>query len=309
MLYLQDTKDLIVKMRADRNQYQTLVMILALVFSSACMLLLLSSPNARADSHTNQRLVVAGGALTEIIYALGAEQQIVGVDTTSLWPAQARTLPQVGYQRALSAEGVLSLQPDLLLGTDDTGPATVLAHLREAGLMIQQVEVPDTTQGLVAKVETVAQLVHRQAQAVTLIANIEQQMADLAQQYGERANKPKVAFLLGGGHGSPMTSGFGTSADAAIGLAGGINAFNSYPGYKPLNSEAMIAAAPEVILLTERTLKAIGGVDGLLAMPGIAQTPAGQAQRIIALDGLALLGFGPRTPATLMQLAQQLYPQ
>lgn len=278
----------------------------AILWCVAFVLFLLLSSVVRAET---QRLVVAGGALTEIVYALGAQEQIVGVDTTSTWPSAAQLLPQVGYQRALSAEGVLSLQPDLVLGSDDVGPDTVLAHLREAGVPILQVDVPDTAQGLVLKVKAVAQLVGRKTESLALIASITQQMAQLHRQYGEPTYRPKVAFMLGGGQGSPMMSGSGTSADAAISLAGGRNAFTSYTGYKPLNSEAMIVAAPDVILMTKRTLKAIGGVGSVLSIPGISLTPAGKNARIIAFDGLALLGFGPRTPATLGQLAAQLHRQ
>ena len=254
-----------------------------------------------------QRIVVVGGALTEIVYELGAGGRVVGVDTTSLWPQQATRLPQVGYQRSLAAEGILSLAPDLVLATGEAGPSAVLQQIRDAGVRLEVVATAKSPEGLLHKVRRVAQLVGRVAEGERLRARLQGEMRQLAEQVAGYPHRPAVAFLLSVGRGGNLASGSGTAADAAVVLAGGRNALAAYQGYKPVNAEAMIAARPEVLMTTHRSLQQIGGIDGLLGLPGVAQTPAARAGRIEAMDALLLLGFGPRTPAALRELAERLH--
>ncbi len=254
------------------------------------------------------RLVVVGGALTEIVYVLGEGHRVIGVDTTSVWPPAATQLPQVGYQRTLAAEGVLSLRPDLVLVSDDAGPPAVLAQIREAGVPMVIIDTEDSPKGLLDKITQVAALVGQPADGERLATRLRAEMEALAQQVAQVSDRPRVAFLLSAGRGVNLAAGRDTAAHAAIELAGGRNALADYSGYKPVNPEAMIAAAPEVLMTTQRTLDELGGVDGLLALPGAALTPAADAQRIEAMDALFLLGFGPRTPAALRELAARLHP-
>jgi len=274
------------------------------IVSLLLAILLFGSMNAKAGQA--KRLVVVGGALTEIVYALGEGDQVVGVDTSSVWPRAATQLPQVGYQRTLAAEGVLSLHPDLVLLSDDAGPPAVLQQLRQAGVPMELIEVEDSAEGLLRKVERVAEVVGRPSAGARLTARLRAELDALAQQVAQVTDRPRVAFLLSAGRGVNLAAGRDTAAHAAIELAGGRNALAGYSGYKPVNPEAMVAAAPEVLMTTQRTMNELGGIDGLLALPGAALTPAADTRRIEAMDALFLLGFGPRTPAALRELAARL---
>ena len=278
-----------------------------LVVAFMLMMLLFGIRSVDAVDEPSQRLVVVGGALTEIVFHLGAGDRVVGVDTTSQWPVAASALPKVGYQRSLAAEGVLSLRPDLVLLTEAAGPPAVLQQIRAAGVTVESIETEDSIEGLVEKVQRVAALIGREVEGESLVAQLREDMQSLHRQLAGVEQGPRVAFLLSVGRGNTLASGRDTSADAAVVLAGGVNALSAYSGYKPLNAEAMIAAAPDVLLTTERTLEQIGGKEKLMRLPGVAQTPAGRAGRIEAMDGLFLLGFGPRTPAALRELASRLH--
>lgn len=262
-----------------------------------------SDPQAKS-----QRVVVAGGSITEIIYALGEENRLVGVDTTSQWPEAATMLPQVGYLRNLSAEGVLSLSPSLLLATEDAGPPAVLEQIRGADLPV--VILPDrkTLEGILTKVHGVARTLNATEKGCQLAAQIQNDFRRLKRFLSKIKTAPKVAFFLAISRGSPMGSGQDTAADAMIRLAGGRNALSGFQGYKPVSVESMIKAAPDVLLVTERTVNTLGSIEKLLNLPGIRLTPAGREERVIVMDTLYLLGFGPRAGQAALDLAAQLHP-
>lgn len=262
-------------------------------------------PIARGDA---SRLVVVGGALTEIVYALGAASSLVAVDTTSMYPPDAlKRLPNVGYMRALSAEGVLSLKSTLILAEGDAGPPAALAQLHNAGAALVLLRKSPTPEGVVYKMRATARVLGREAAGETLAAAFAADMAALAAAIAKVRERPKVVFLLGASRGL-LAAGQDTAADHMIALAGGVNAIQGYAGYKPLSGEAVIAAKPDVILVTEHGLAQLGGVDRLLERPELAPTPAGRAKRVIALDALLVLGFGPRTPIGVRVLAEKLHP-
>jgi iron complex transport system substrate-binding protein len=275
---------------------------MARLFAVLGLCLLAAFPVAAAE-----RLVSADGAVTEILYAVGEEGRLVGVDTTSQHPPQAQDLPSVGYKRNLSAEGVLSLAPDRLLVTDDAGPPQVLEQLAGAGLAVTSIPDEPSVAGLLTKIRKVAALVGREREGEALIAEIEENLASLQLLLSPAASAPRVLFLLHTGSGQDIAAGRDTVADTMIRLAGGENVLHErVSGYRPLNAESALAAAPEVILLTERTLASLGGVDGLLGRAGLAATPAGRARRIVAMDGPLLLAFGPRLGEAATALAQAL---
>jgi iron complex transport system substrate-binding protein len=261
---------------------------------------------ARAQA---QRVVSIGSALTEIIYALGAEKMLVGVDTTSLYPAAARSLPQVGYMRALSAEGVLSLRPSLVIATTAAGPSTTLDQLKATG--IEVLILPDhfDYESVVAKIELVGKLTGKTAEAQAMIAQGRTDMANLAAKLAAVPARPRVLFLLSMGGGAPQAAGAGTAADGIIKLAGGTNAVEGYSGYRSLTPEAVIASRADFVLVTRQTVEAMGSIEKILAQPALSQTPAGKAGRVLQFDTLLLLGFGPRTPEAATQLAVALHPE
>lgn len=276
----------------------------ALLRVLAIALALVAATRAQAAD----RVVAVGGALTEIVYALGAADLLVGVDTTSQYPAAARTLPQVGYMRQLSAEGVLSLSPTLLLITEEAGPPAVLRQLQVAGL--RAVLLPGGYQpGAVrARIEGVAKAVGQEARGQALAARVDQDVARIAEAL-RGAREPRVLFLMTGtGGGTPLASGGRTAADALITLSGGINAVTAYDGYKPLTPESALAADPDFILVPAHAIDALGGVKALAAMPGLKDTRAVRENRIVAMDMLTMLGFGPRIAVAMRQLAAALHP-
>jgi iron complex transport system substrate-binding protein len=252
-----------------------------------------------------QRVVSVGSALTEIVYALGAEKMLVGVDTTSLYPTAARALPQVGYMRALSAEGVLSLKPTLVLATTAAGPATTLDQLKATG--IEVLVLPDRYdyESVVAKI---GKLTGKTEEARAMVDQGRADMASLAAKLAAVPARPRVLFLLSMGGGAPQAAGTGTAADGIIKLAGGTNAVEGYNGYRPLTPEAVIASRADFVLVTRQTVEAMGSIEKILAQPALSQTPAGKAGRILQFDTLLLLGFGPRTPEAATQLAAALHP-
>jgi iron complex transport system substrate-binding protein len=263
-----------------------------------------------AAASAPRRIVSVGGALTELLYELGAERELVGVDSTSLHPAAARSLASVGYARALSAEGVLSLRPTLLVASSEAGPPAVMQQLAATRLAVETVDLDHRVEGLFAAVPRLARLVGRVGEGDVLLARLRSEWA-MAQTQVNAARQagpaPRVLFVLSHSMAQVRIAGQDTAADAMITLAGARNAFADTRGYKPLAPEAAIAAAPDVILATEQGLAAAGGVDGLLKAPGLAQTPAGRERRVVSLEALYLLGFGPRLPQAVAELAQRLH--
>jgi iron complex transport system substrate-binding protein len=255
-----------------------------------------------------RRIVSIGGALTEIVFALGADADLVAVDSTSFYPPEARNLPNVGYMRQLSAEPIVALAPTLVLAIEDTGPPQALEQMRAAGLDLLVVKDDPTPEGVLAKIETVANALGKQAEGAALIQRLRAEFDAVLKQIAALPDRPSVIFFFSIGSGTPLAGGRDTAPDGIIALAGGRNAFDRFEGFKPLSPEAAVASAPEVVLVTEQTLKALGGRDKLIERPEVAATPAGRDGRIVAMDALLLLGFGPRTPDAIRRLAEALHP-
>lgn len=276
-------------------------------FALSSLLLLLTAHVATANPEPNPRIVTVGSAMTEIAYLLNAQDQLVGVDTTSTVPEAATKLPQVGYYRQLSAEGLLSLKPSVVVTTDEAGPPTVLEQVKAAGVQWLAVPEEHSPEGVVKKIQAVAQATGKIPEGEALIKDFQQKMAEALQRVPQQP-KLKVVFLLNVGGGSPMAAGHDTGANAMLGLIGAQNIFaDSHKGYKPISSEAMIAANPDVIMLSKDTFEAIGGMEKLLALPGISMTNAGKNKRVVTLDSRNMLGFGPRLPEIVQEMAQALH--
>lgn len=253
-----------------------------------------------------ERVVGIGGSVTEIIYALGAGDRLVAVDSTSLYPEVATELPDVGYMRRLSAEPILALEPDHILAIADAGPKPVLDQLREAGVQVTIIDDDPSPEGIAAKIRDVALALDLVDQGEVLAEEVAADFNALADHVASVTAPARVMFVLNTGRGAPMVGGTGTSADAIIRLAGAYNAVIDLEGYKPLSPEAAIQAAPDVILAMNRSVEMSGGKESLLAQPDLAITPAGQNQALISMEGLLLLGFGPRTPEAARKLASAL---
>ena len=192
-------------------------------------------------AETPKRLVAVGGAVTEIVYALGAENLIAGSDTTSYFPPAAEKLPKVGYMRSLSAEGILSLRPDLLIVTDDAGPPAVLKQVESVGTKILRLKSGRSIADVEDSIRKLAKVLDREAQGKALLAKMDRDAATLAGEVSELKTPPRVMFILQHGGGAPMVAGGGTAADSIIRLSGGANVVTAYDGYKPLTPEAAVA--------------------------------------------------------------------
>ena len=250
------------------------------------------------------RLVTVSGAITEVVYALGAEAQLVGTDTTSLYPAAALKTPKVGYLRQLSAEGLLSLKPDAVIATTEAGPPVVLSQLRSAGVRLELIESDHTWAEVQRKIQAVGRAAARETQAAALQAKLDAEWAAVQQRVASGTRKPRVLFVLSHS-GSPQVSGEKTAAHAVIGYAGGVNCLSGFQGYRPMTAEAMASAAPDIILTSTQSIEAHGGVDKFWERPELALTPAYRKRALVTQDALLLIGFGPRLPQAIGELQQR----
>jgi iron complex transport system substrate-binding protein len=284
-----------------------------LALSRRVWVLGVAAVSVNVSAATPRRIVSIGGAITETLYALGAQTELVGVDTTSLYPSAARSLPSVGYARQLSAEGVLSLQPTLVVAGEEAGPAAVLRSLEAARVPLVVLDGQHRFEGVLERTSRLAALCGREAAGAALTHSLREQWQSARERVARHAKAaggalPRAMFILSHA-GTPLrVAGRDTAADAMIGFGGGVNVFSDgFAGYKPLTPEAAVAAQPQVIVTTEQGLEAVGGVDGLLKSPGLSQTPAGRARRVVALDALLMLGFGPRLPQATLALTDALF--
>jgi len=255
----------------------------------------------------SSRIVTLGGTITEIVFALGVGERVVGVDASSSFPETVNQLPKVAYHRRLSAEGVLSLRPTLIIATTEAGPPEAIQQLESAGVAVLVLPHEPTVENAIAKIERIAAALNVQARGTALIQALKKELNQVQSSIPQTAAQAKILFLYARGQGTLMVAGQDTSADTMIGLAGGTNAVQGYSGYKPLTSEAAVAAAPDLILLMDSGLESIGGAQGLWQLPGLALTPAGQQGRVLSMDGLFLLGFGPRLGQAALALNEALY--
>jgi iron complex transport system substrate-binding protein len=264
--------------------------------------------SAESQPTDSRRIVSIGGAVTETIYALGLEGKIVGVDTTSLYPPEAlKRAPNVGYMRALSAEGILSLKPSWVIAIEGSGPPAALKLVSETGVPLTLIHDDPSPEGVAAKIETIGKLLGAEEKAVALANETRDRFALVEHMRPQTPKSPRVLFILSLQNGRPMVGGHGTAAGAMIRLAGGANAADAIEGYKPMTDEGIIAAAPDVILKMNNG-NMVGAPDDIFALPAFAATPAAAKRALIAMDGLYLLGFGLRSPDAVRDLMADLYP-
>ncbi|MGI2033560.1 heme/hemin ABC transporter substrate-binding protein [Rhizobium panacihumi] len=272
---------------------------------------LLLSGNALAAENGNpdaKRIVSIGGTITEILYDLGAQDRIVARDSTSFYPADANAKPDVGYMRALSAEGILGQKPDLILMEEGSGPPPVIEILKASEVPMVIIPTPPDAGKIGQKIRDVGAAVGLTDKAEPLAAETEEGLKTLAADVAKvTSEKKKVLFVLSLSNGRVMAGGADTEAGAVIELAGGINAAPTINGYKPLSDEAVIAAKPDTVLSMSRGDHSIKP-EQVFALPSMQTTPAAANKALISMDGLLLLGFGPRTPQAARTLAAQLYP-
>ncbi|MFD1328810.1 heme/hemin ABC transporter substrate-binding protein [Mycoplana ramosa] len=256
------------------------------------------------------RLVSIGGAITEIVYALGEEGRLVARDSTSTYPQATQALPDIGYMRALSPEGVLAVNPSAILSIEGSGPPDALAVLKSAGVPFETIPEGFDRAAILNKITAVGHLLgvpdRAKALAETVRADLDAAIADADRR--PVAERKRVLFILSFQDGRVMASGAHTAADGILTLAGAVNATEgAFQGYKPLSDEAIIEARPDVILVMTRGGAHDTGDAEILAHPAIALTPAAATKSVIRMESLHLLGFGPRTASAIRELNERIY--
>lgn len=252
-----------------------------------------------ADS---SRLVAIGGSLTEIVYALGEEERLVGRDSTSIFPPEALDLPDVGYMRALSPEGVLSVDPSAILALEGSGPKEAIDVLKKAEVPF--VMVPDRYDrtGILQKIRLTGTALGVEGKAAELAAEVKADL-EAAQEAAKAGADQRILFVLSMQGGRLLASGTGTAADGIIEMAGAVNVMQSFQGYKQVSEEAVIEARPDLVLMMDRSGDHGIEPDAVFSHPAIAPTPAGRNRALVRMDGAYLLGFGPRTADAVRDLA------
>lgn len=258
------------------------------------------------------RIIPLNGNVAETVFALGLGPNVVAVDVSALYPAEALHVPKIGYQRELSAEAILSFAPTVVIGTENAGPPEVIEQVRAAGVTVVILPVQEDAAGAVKEIRAVGQALGVTDAAETIASGVEARIAEAEALVADvrDAERPRVAFLYIRGQGTQLLAGTNSGADAVITAAGGVNvgAEIGIDGYQPITPESLVEAAPDVILVMQDGLASVGGVEGLLSIPGVSQTPAGETSTIIAFEDLYLLGFGPRIGDAIYDLTLALYP-
>lgn len=248
------------------------------------------------------RIVTLGGSVTETVFALGFGDQVVAVDGSSLYPAEVTDLPQVGYYRTLSVEGLLSLRPDLVIGAAASGPTSVLQMIQSAGVRVERIDDAYDPEQSPANIERIAGILGVPERGAELAARVRadfERVASLRTGIG-----PGVSAVFVWSRGGPglQVAGSETNAHTMLELAGIRNAAAELRGYQPFDAEAMLLANPDVLIVPAATAEGLGGLDALLRMPGVAPTTAARTGHVVVVDLLAFIGFGPRAGEALLQL-------
>lgn len=253
------------------------------------------------------RVVAIGGAVTEILFALGLGDRVIGIDQTSTFPPEARSRPNVGYARTLAPEGVLSVSPSLILAIEGAGPSSTLDVLKQASVPVVLIPDGHTPESVERKITLIADAMGVPEKGRALADAVRADFATLAQGVAGLKGQPRAVFVLSASGGAPVVGGTGTSADAMFHLAGVTNAMAGIPGFKPAVDEVALTADPDaVVVMTDGGQKLTA--DVIFALPAFKGTPAARDGRLVALPGSYLLGFGPRAPQAARDLALALHP-
>ncbi|MEI9428159.1 heme/hemin ABC transporter substrate-binding protein [Mesorhizobium sp. Cs1299R1N3] len=252
------------------------------------------------------KIAAIGGSITEIVYALGEEKRLVARDSSSLYPKAALELPDVGYMRQLSPEGVLSVNPTGILALHGSGPKEAVDVLKKTSIPFIEVPEQYNREGILQKVRIVGKALGVEAKAEVLAKALDAKLTAAEKQTESIKGRKRVLFVLSMQGGKIMAAGSDTAANGMVKLAGGVNAVEGFSGHKQMSDEAIVTARPDVILMMSNAGPPVSD-DEVFGNPSIASTPAGTARKLIRIDGAYLLGFGPRTADAIHDLAVSLY--
>jgi len=258
--------------------------------------------------YAQERIITAGSAITETVCALGDCDKIIASDRTSLYPTKIQQLPSIGYRSGINAEGILSLKPTLIIAEKDYVDEAVISQLSSTGIKLVIIDRKNNVNDTKNFITQIATALHRETEGKKLIRGIEQEVADTKALLQKATANPKVLCIYNRGTASVSIAGTDTFSEI-LKYVGATNAITSVEGYKPLNTEALIAANPDYILMVATGFESLGGMEGMLKVPGVAQTTAGKKKQIIALDALMLTNFGPRFGQAVRELVTLLHPE
>lgn len=263
---------------------------------------------AAGKAQSSERVITAGSAITEIVCALGDCDKIIASDRTSLYPEHIQQLPSIGYRSGISAEGIISLKPTLIIAEKDYVDAAVLQQLASSGIKLLTVEERFDFNDTKKCITQIAAALKREAEGKKLIAKNEAELAEAKVLLAKATASPKTLCIYNRGTATVSVAGKKTFSHI-LHYVGASNAIPDVEGYKPLNTEALIAADPEYIVMASTGLESIGGIEGALKIPGVAQTTAGKKKQIIGVNSLKLTNFGPRFGETVKELVVMLHPE
>ncbi|MCW5911085.1 MAG: ABC transporter substrate-binding protein [Cyclobacteriaceae bacterium] len=257
-------------------------------------------------SAQGQRIITAGSAITETVCALGDCSKIVASDRTSLYPAEIQKLPSIGYRTSISAEGIISLRPTLFIVELDYVKSEVIEHIKSAGISVLAIERTFSFEGTKDLVQKIAAVLNRQEEGKKLVAKIEGELADAKKIVGQSGTTPRVLCVFNRDKSALNLAGANTFSEI-LKYAGAVPAVTGVEGYKPLSTETLLTSRADFLLMFESGVQALGGIEGVLAIPGVQQLPAGKKKQVIAMDGIRLSNFGPRLGEAVKELATQLH--
>ncbi|WP_171113937.1 MULTISPECIES: ABC transporter substrate-binding protein [Streptomyces] len=268
-----------------------------------------SSDGREVTVEDASRILPLNGGVAEIVFTLGLGDRVVGRDITATFE-EAKDLPLVTKAHDVSAESVLSLRPTVVLADTDTGPSEAIGQIRDAGVPVVVLDPATELADVSTRTTRVAEALGVPDAGKALNSRIDKDLA-AARAAVPEGSRPKVAFLyMRGSAAVYLMGGKGSGADSLIDAAGAVDAgveSGLDKPFTPLTSEALIKAQPDVILMMSKGLESVGGIDGLLDVPGIRETPAGQNRRVVTLEDGVLLSFGPRTPLVIDILVDRVH--
>ncbi|MEZ9947006.1 heme/hemin ABC transporter substrate-binding protein [Vibrio breoganii] len=266
--------------------------------------LIFTLPAFANSTGEQNRIISVGSSITELMYALDAKEQLVAIDVTSRHFDQSDSLPQVGYHRQLSAEGLMAQNPTHVIGSHEMGPDSTLKLLKSAGIEVITVPSGDSEADLAGRIDAIAKITGKEEQAKALKQDLHQQIETLSNL--DSTHQPKAIFAMLS-EGRPATvAGSETTIDKIIELAGATNPINgNFSSYKSMSFEAIVGVQPDYILVAQRTWDALGGQQGIIdKFPLLAATPAAADNKIIPIPSSAIIGgFGIES----VELSQTLH--
>ncbi len=251
------------------------------------------------------KIVGAGGSITETIFFLGLEKNLVARDLTSNFPDQASSLPSIGYLRNLSVEGLLSLSPTLILSEPDIGPEKVVEQIKKTSVEMRILADDYSSSGIIDKVNCIGKILGAEKPYIQKKTSRLKQLKEKLEADARSNSSPKKIMIILMFRGtSPIVAGANTSGDAFIRMTKNINIFSNIDGWKPVGIEGILSMDPDYIIVTKRAFSPFKNLESFLVQSGLQSTSAGKYGRVLVEDGMAMLGFGPRTLETGLKVIE-----